>query len=416
MNPRAVSLLAGAVVASLAMAGVARAEGGQWIARVRGIYIDPANKNDAVSGLVPRDGLEVNSKWAPDLDFEYLLRENIGVELLLTVPQKHTVSLPGVGDLGTLKHLPPTLTAKYYFMTGRIRPYVGAGVNLTLFSSVDFAPLEGVLGGGASVDVSKTSFGPALQAGADIALTSHWHLSLDAKKVWIDTDVKINGTRALTENIDPWLYGIGFGYRFGGGAEPAAAPAAPVAAVVPPPPLAAPPPPDSDGDGVIDASDRCPGTPAGAKVDANGCELDADNDGVVDRLDQCPGTLAGAKVDARGCEVAEVVLRGVNFETNSATLTAAATAILDGVAESLKLRPEAKVVVAGHTDSVGKDAYNLALSKKRAAAVRDYLVGKGVNGDNLSSEGYGETRPLASNDTPQGREQNRRVALEFANK
>ncbi|MFO1402174.1 MAG: OmpW family outer membrane protein [Steroidobacteraceae bacterium] len=415
MNPRAVSLLAGAVVASLAMSSVARAEDGHWIARVRGIYIDPANQNDPVNGLVPKDGLRVNSKWAPDLDFEYLVRDNLGIELLLSVPQKHTVSLPGVGDLGTLKHLPPTLTAKYYFMTGRFRPYLGAGLNLTLFSNAEFGPLEGVLGGGAKVDVSKTSFGPALQAGTDVYLNDHWHLSLDVKKVWIDTDVKVNGAKVLTESIDPWLYGIGFGYRFGGGAAPPPPAPAPVAPPAPPPVAAAPPPPDSDGDGVIDANDRCPGTPAGAKVDANGCELDADNDGVVDRLDQCPGTLAGAKVDARGCEVAEVVLRGVNFETASAKLTPAAQAILDGVAESLKLRPNAKVVVAGHTDSVGKDAYNLALSQKRAAAVREYLVGKGVNGDNLSATGYGETRPMASNDTPEGREQNRRVALEFAN-
>jgi outer membrane protein W/outer membrane protein OmpA-like peptidoglycan-associated protein len=413
MRPRVTSLMAAALGGALALGAAARADDGHWIARVRGIYIDPANQNDAVAGLVPKDGLEVNAKWAPDVDFEYLVRENVGVELLLTIPQKHSVSLPGVGELGTLKHLPPTLTVKYYFLTGRVRPYVGAGINLTLFSDANFGPLQSVLGGGASVDISNNSFGPALQAGADVALNEHWQLSLDAKKVWISTDVDVNGTRVLTEGIDPWIYGIGVGYRFGGRAAPPPPPVA--AAPPPPPPAAAPPPPDGDGDGVIDANDRCPGTPAGATVDANGCELDADNDGVVDRLDQCPGTLAGAKVDARGCEVAEVVLRGVNFETNSATLTAAARAILDGVAESLKQRPDAKIVVAGHTDSVGKDAYNLALSQRRAAAVRDYLISKGINGDKLSAQGYGETRPLASNDTPEGREQNRRVALEFAN-
>lgn len=413
MNPRVVSLVAGAVVASLAMSTAVRAEDGQWIARLRGIYIDPANKNDAVGALVPQDGLKVNAKWAPDLDFEYLVRNNIGVELLLSVPQKHTVSLAGVGNLGTLKHLPPTLTAKYYFMTGRIRPYLGAGLNLTLFSNAEFGPLENVLGGGAKVDVSKTSFGPALQAGTDIYLNDHWHLSLDVKKVWIDTDVKVNGSKLLTENIDPWLYGIGFGYRFGGGAAPPPPAPAPVAPPPPPPVAAAPPPPpDSDGDGVIDANDRCPGTPAGARVDASGCELDADSDGVVDRLDQCPGTLAGAKVDARGCEIAEVVLRGVNFETASAKLTPAAQTILDGVAASLELRPNAKVVVAGHTDSVGKDAYNLALSQQRAAAVREALVSRfKIGATRVTAYGVANVAPVASNADEAGRAKNRRVEL-----
>lgn len=207
---------------------------------------------------------------------------------------------------------------------------------------------------------------------------------------------------------------VGFeaAFRFGEKAAPiAAAPAAaPLAA---PAPVAPPPPPDSDGDGVIDANDRCPGTPAGAKVDANGCELDADRDGVVDRLDKCPGTPAGIKVDANGCEIEEIVLRGVIFDTNKATLKASSTAILDSVVDILKQRPNAKVELRGHTDNVGKDAYNQKLSERRAVAVVDYLVSKGIPAANLTAKGFGESNPIATNDTPDGREQNRRVTLQF---
>jgi OOP family OmpA-OmpF porin len=206
--------------------------------------------------------------------------------------------------------------------------------------------------------------------------------------------------------------GLEFAYRYGEAKAPvskaAAAPALAAAPVV-----AAAPPPDSDGDGVIDANDKCPGTPAGAKVDATGCELDSDGDGVVDRLDQCPNTPAGIKVDEKGCEVEVIVLRGVTFDTNKATLTPSSQLILDSVVTILKSRPDAKVELAGYTDSVGRDAYNLQLSEKRAQAVVDYLVSKGVPAANLTAKGYGEADPIAGNDTPEGREQNRRVTLRF---
>jgi iron complex outermembrane receptor protein len=207
--------------------------------------------------------------------------------------------------------------------------------------------------------------------------------------------------------------GLEMAFRFGEksapiAATPVAAPLAPA-----PAPVAPPPPPDTDGDGVIDANDKCPGTPAGAKVDANGCELDADKDGVVDRLDKCPGTPAGIKVDANGCEIEEIVLRGVLFDTDKATLKGSSTAILDSVVDILKQRPGAKVELRGHTDSVGKDAYNMKLSQRRAQAVVDYLVSKGIPAENLTAKGFGETNPIASNDTAEGREQNRRVTLQF---
>lgn len=169
---------------------------------------------------------------------------------------------------------------------------------------------------------------------------------------------------------------------------------------------------DSDGDGVPDSRDRCPGTPAGAKVDKYGCELDSDGDGVVDSKDKCPNTAKGVPVDNKGCELeAAFELEGVNFEFDSAKLTADSTAMLDEAVKILKRKLGLKVEVVGHTDSQGSDEYNQGLSERRAQAVADYLVAHGVNGANLSVKGYGKSQPLTDNGSKQGRAANRRVEL-----
>ena len=197
--------------------------------------------------------------------------------------------------------------------------------------------------------------------------------------------------------------------------KPAAQPQpipAPAPAPVPVPVPAPVPPADSDRDGVVDRLDKCPGTPAGAKVDAQGCELDSDRDGVVDRLDKCPGTRAGAKVDASGCELQEVtVLKGVNFATNSAALTPQSMGVLDQTAATLVRNPDVRAEVAGHTDSTGSAARNRVLSQQRAESVVRYLVSKGANAANLTARGYGPDQPVADNKTAQGRSANRRVEL-----
>lgn len=182
--------------------------------RVRAINIDPADKSDAVGAIgLPKDKLDVEQKWAPDLDFEYAVTPHIGIELLLTIPQKHEViarqtALGNNVSLGSVTHLPPTLTAKYYFLTDKIRPYVGAGVNLTWFTKDRLAvPTVGTL------DVDDWSIGPAVQAGVDFALDEQWSLSFDAKRPWIKTDVSLAGTKLTTVNVDPWILGVGVGYR-----------------------------------------------------------------------------------------------------------------------------------------------------------------------------------------------------------
>ena len=176
-------------------------------------------------------------------------------------------------------------------------------------------------------------------------------------------------------------------------------------------------PQDSDGDGVCDGLDKCEATAKGCMVDASGCPKDSDGDKVCDGLDKCPGTPAGQAVDTVGCqalfapEKPTLILEGVTFENDSAQLKPESAATLDSVAASLVASPDVRVEVEGHTDSTGSDAYNLKLSQKRAESVRDYLVSKGVPAARLEAKGYGESQPIAKNDSEQGRARNRRVEL-----
>ncbi len=175
---------------------------------------------------------------------------------------------------------------------------------------------------------------------------------------------------------------------------------------------------DSDGDGVTDDKDRCPGTPKGAPVDASGCPLDSDGDLVPDYKDRCPGTAKGVRVDGFGCEikakmkmVSKVVIDNVMlFDFDSAELKAGATSALDSAYSKFKNNSHvARVRITGHTDSIGSDDYNVGLSERRANAVRDYLISAGANASKLQAGGLGESRPAASNDTEEGRAANRRV-------
>jgi OOP family OmpA-OmpF porin len=173
--------------------------------------------------------------------------------------------------------------------------------------------------------------------------------------------------------------------------------------------------PDADGDGVGDSRDQCPNTPAGTKVDEKGCELDDDGDGIPDSQDKCPNTPKGERVDGTGCPFnQEILLQGVKFANNSADLLPESSAVLDRAMATLKRYPELNIEVAGHTDSVGSDAYNLQLSARRAETVLKYLQAGGVT-NSMTSRGYGERQPIASNATDEGRQQNRRVVLRALN-
>jgi len=188
-------------------------------------------------------------------------------------------------------------------------------------------------------------------------------------------------------------------------------------------------PSDSDGDGVYDGIDKCPDTPKGATVDATGCPMDSDGDGVYDGIDKCPDTPKELAVDEFGCpiKVSETETKfldtglistsAINFKFNKAEVTPESYPVLDEIGEILVKWPELKVEIGGHTDSKGSESYNMKLSGERADAVKAYLVKKfpSLNTGNLTTKGYGEGSPIASNDTEEGRAKNRRVEFKVLN-
>ena len=152
---------------------------------------------------------------------------------------------------------------------------------------------------------------------------------------------------------------------------------------------------------------------------SDSCAIDSDHDGVADCHDRCPNTPPGFKVDAEGCIVEKqtvIMLSRVLFTLNSAELKPEAAQQLDQVVAGLKSQPTVTLEVGGHTCNIGTESYNLGLSRKRADSVRDYLIAHGVDGSRLTAEGYGEYSPIASNDTEEGRLQNRRVEFRILSK
>ena len=172
---------------------------GPWMVRARAVHLNSSNGDSTPLNL------SINDKWLPEVDISYFINPNVAVELILTVPQKQTLSAGGVA-IGSFKHLPPTLTAQYHFTNfGGFKPYVGAGLNYTRISSVNLP---------AGVTVDKNSFGPALQAGVDIPLAKNLYLNFDVKKVYIRTDVAAAGKKIGSFRVDPVLVGVGLGWRF----------------------------------------------------------------------------------------------------------------------------------------------------------------------------------------------------------
>ena len=197
-------LIAASLIALASASSFAQTSGdGPWTVFVRAAHLSPANDS---SGLGGNNAIHVESKTIPDISVRYSFTKNIAAELLLTVPQKHEVTLNGT-DIGSFKHLPPTLFAQYHFdPISKFSPYVGLGINYTRISDVKLA------GGAAKLD--NDSWGGAAQIGVDYKITPNLYLSLDAKKIYIQSDVKIAGAKVATVKVDPTLVAFGVGYRF----------------------------------------------------------------------------------------------------------------------------------------------------------------------------------------------------------
>lgn len=197
-------IIAAAVLCSLVSGAAFAADQseGPWMVRARAVSLNSANTDS--TGL----GLSINNKWIPEVDISYFYSKNIAVELILTVPQSHTLTSTALGkDIGTVEHLPPTLLVQYHFDgNGGAKPYIGAGINYTRFTKTD------ILGGAATLN--KDSWGGALQVGVDIPLSKGMYLNFDLKKVYIKSDVYVGTANAGDFKVDPVLFGIGLGWRF----------------------------------------------------------------------------------------------------------------------------------------------------------------------------------------------------------
>ena len=295
----------------------------------------------------------------------------------------------------------------YDFRAGeRLRPYVGGGLGMATMDldGVEDDVMIGQLGAGVNYNLTPRL---VLDAGYRYAVSED--PTFDAGSSTLETEYESQSLLlGLRYNFFDAKYGVQDADGDGVADEADQCPGTPRGVQVD----SVGCPLDGDKDGVADYLDKCPSTPAGEEVDAQGCSLDGDGDGVVDADDMCPDTPAGTEVMSNGCGGEQsVVLRGVNFELNSAQLTVNAETILDGVAATLSSSPGFNVELQGHTDSMGSDSYNMNLSQNRAKSVKNYLVNQGVESGRLTARGYGEEQPIASNDTAEGRAENRRVEL-----
>ena len=311
--------------------------------------------------IIADDDRNVEDEFAGGLvGFGYALSEHFNVEF-----DFQNLSLDGDGTFdggeGAVDYPDQDQTAvnlnliNMYNRDGLFAPYILAGIGIvnTDIGSEDGDDLQGQLGVG--------------------VLTRLWGSRLSLR-----TEALARGQDA-SDNLTDILFNVGLSVALGTKAVPVAAAVPVVAAAPPPPPPPPAPPADTDGDGVIDSIDQCPDTPKGERVGPQGCTCD--------------------------------VTRQLQFKTSSAELSDGDKLILDEVAENLKRLKFISGTVVGHTDSTGSEAYNQALSERRAQSVITYLETRGIDPGRLKASGAGESQPIADNGTREGRALNRRVVL-----
>jgi outer membrane protein W len=360
---------------------------GDWIFRLGVSQVNPIESPGLENPLGNGVDLTADSDVSASATIAYMWTDHIGTELLLAWPFKHGVDakFPGGGKqrIGYVELLPPTLNLQWYFLPGHwFNPYIGAGVNWTIFTNSELN--KGALGLPSNAKLETgDSFGGDAQIGVDVEVAKHWFVNADIRYLGLTTDLDVrnadtagNTAKLGKMDINPMVYTVAAGYRM---FQPA-----PVAVAAPPPP------------------------PAPAPVVAAKCS-DADGDGVCDADDKCPGTPAGDRVGPFGCSC-DVVIR-TNFAFDSAELTAQDKATLDTAAARLKELQFVEGTATGHTDNIGTAEYNQKLSERRAQAVVDYLAAKGVYPGRIKPSGMGLTKPIADNATEEGRAQNRRVTI-----
>lgn len=219
---KTILVTASAAVAAAAMAAPAAAEAGDVHVRLRGILVAPTESSGDVLPAFPGERVSVDNSFMPEVDVTYFVTDHVSLELIAATT-KHTASgitgtTGGIGPLASTWVLPPTLTVQYRpIATGRVRPYVGAGVNYTLFYSENASSALEAAVGQTRVRLSD-SFGVAAQAGVDIDLTDKIFLNLDVKWVDMDTTARLRttaiGDQRVRVSLDPFIFGAGLGFRF----------------------------------------------------------------------------------------------------------------------------------------------------------------------------------------------------------
>lgn len=204
-----------ALAASLALAAMPAfaQSAGHWTLGVGAHNVDPKSDNGTLTAT-PLGNLkmDIGSNARPTITAEYFLKDNLGVEILAALPFQHDINVVGVGKVGSTKHLPPTVSLQYHFGQGKVRPFVGLGLNYTTFFSTK---TEGAIDG-TNLDLSN-SWGLAGHIGVDFQVSEKGAIRIDYRKIDIDTDVKLNGAKLGTKNtvnIDPSVYGIAYVMHF----------------------------------------------------------------------------------------------------------------------------------------------------------------------------------------------------------
>jgi outer membrane protein OmpA-like peptidoglycan-associated protein/outer membrane protein W len=388
---KAIVLLATVTLGSLPPA--ARAD---WIVRLSAAWADPQGSGQslpptiAVPSIIGANPMIDAAHGGPEVagDVTWLFTRNFGVEFWINAPFRSDVRFKGdtgMETLGTTRWTSPMLNLQWHPMPDRVvRPYIGAGVHYTSFSGTPIGTIDHQTNwtAGAGMDVGPPHGGWLLNIYAKY-LALHPDGTFPARAAFPGGPLQFpppGGSEPTTSftnsfTINPWIFGVGIGWRFGHAAPVVVAAPVAAAAVAEPAPAPAPEPP-----------------PPPAKPES-----------------ACPDTPPGVRVGPMGCPCEMTVQ--LQFKFDSADLTEEDRQKLDKAADTLKRLHWVSGTIEGHTDSIGTAEYNQKLSERRAETVRQYPISQGVGDQRMKASGFGKSKPVADNATAAGRAENRRVVM-----